>query len=404
MSSDEELRRLERAWRASGSDDAGAAWLAARLRRGDLDEARLARLAGLGFGPAIALLGDDAPDTAWPDGTEHLDQLPGRPGTRAAIVHVWARHFLPAWEAAHPDDPRGRGWLDRLRELAALGEVGDVWPRLPELPGLSGEETATLRRWFGNDPRMPSLAGVLPDAARGLPLERVARQLRADLAAERLGAPLEAEHLRELTRARLELVACADAPLDVVQRTAAWLDDLSSARPRPLRVTVAPERPTFTDLQRALAELLASAGGRRSDLFGHSSTPRTFALLVTLQRDREDWFARHHPSSPRLGVVHLGEQARAKLEASPEVFLGHFVAKKALDGVLGREAPRHEPSRGCAFDFCRDKKALDGRILAGAVCCECHALLRQQPGVREEHLAGLLRILAAARERMLAAR
>ncbi len=399
--SDDEVRALERAWRASGSDDAGAAWLAARQRRGDLDEATLVALAGLGFGPAIALLGDDAPDTAWPDGTEFLTQLPGRPGTRAAIVHVWARHFLPAWEDVHPGDPRGRAWLAQLRELAAMGEFGNMWPHLPELPGLSDEETATLSRWFGDDPRMPSLRGVLPDAAKGLPLDLVARQLRADLAAERLlGAPLEAEHMRELTRVRLELVACTDAPLDVVQRTATWLDDLSSARPRPLRVTVAAERFEFSDLLNARAEL--TADGRRWDLVRDYTRRTSFALLVTLKRDREDWFARHLEVAPRLGVVHLGEQARAKLEASPEAFLGHFVAKKALDGVLGREAPRHEPSRGCAFDFCKDKKSLDGRILAGAVCRECHPLLRRR--LREEHLSALLRILAAARERMLAAR
>lgn len=304
MSSDEEVRSLERTWRASGSDDDGAAWLGALLRAGTLDEDRVRRLALLGLGAATAYLGEEAPDTALFDHEE------------------------------------------------------------------------------------------LPTSS----------ELRAGEAAEALGATLPAGAMRDFARMRIQLLACDDAPLDVVQRTAAWLDDLSPRRPRWLRVATATERPRFlTDLAETAAEW-ALARTRQDPATPPVPAVRGSFVFVTLRRDPEDWFARHSPSVPHISVVHLGEQARTTLEASPEVFLAHFVAKKALDGLLGADAPRHERARGCAFDSCGIKKTLDARILAGAVCRECHDLLRRNRGLRAEHRTALLEVLAAARERMLAAR
>lgn len=54
---DDELRSLERAWRESGSLDAGVAWLGARRRVGELTPRVLELLAYLGFAPARELLG-----------------------------------------------------------------------------------------------------------------------------------------------------------------------------------------------------------------------------------------------------------------------------------------------------------------------------------------------------------
>jgi len=391
--SDQGLRDLARAWRASGADADGAAWLAARLRAGTLAGSTLETAAQLGLGAAIALLGDDAPDTAWPL------QLPPPPLTHDGIGRLWARHFLPAWEAAHPGDPRARTLLDRLRRR---GDRSGSEPGAPldlDLPDLSTEDAYTLRYCFEHDPVILRLEWAVPERARSLDPVHLARQLRADYTAELLRTPLDAEAMRELLRARIELVACDDAPLEVVQRVATWLHDLSPARPRPLHVAVGAERPAFTGVDQGVGKL-----GEKYVVRG----PR-FVQLVTLRRDPQGWFARHAPDAPRASVVHLGEQARVGLEASPEAFLAHFVARQALDGLLGTAAPLHEPSRGCAFDLCRDEKGLDGRILAGAVCRECHALLRADrddkgwPEVRPEHLDALLRILAAARERMLAA-
>ncbi len=387
--SDQGLRDLERAWRASGADADGAAWLAARLRAGTLAGSTLEVAAQLGVGAAIALLGDDAPDTAWPR------HLPPRPLSRDAVVRLWTRHFLPGWEAAHPGDPRGRALLDRLRQLADQPTGEPLSTEVPalDLPDLSRADAETLRDCFERDPGRLRLDMALPERARSLDLVQVSRQLRADYAAELLRTPLGAGDMRELLRVRIELVACDDAPLDVVQRVATWLDDLSPSRPRLVRVTVGADRPAFTAANQGVPRLPSKflVGGPR------------FVQLVTLRRDPEGWFARH-ATDARASVVHLGERARAQLEASPEAFLAHFVARKAFDGLLGRAAPHHEPSRGCAFDLCRDKKSLDGRILAGAVCRECHALLRGRPDVREDHLTALLAVLTAARERVLAGR
>lgn len=81
-----------------------------------------------------------------------------------------------------------------------------------------------------------------------------------------------------------------------------------------------------------------------------------------------------------------------------------MVAKKVLDGLLGAKAPRHEPSRGCAFDFCRDKASLDARIRAGSTCRDCHALLRREVDLPEETLDAIAQVLSAARETVLGRR
>ena len=389
-------RTLERAWRASGADGDGAAYLEARLARGELRAEDVRVLARLGLGAALAQLGDDAPETVPLDGRGFDGLCPGEPRLlRLAFVRSWERHFLPGWEASHPGDPRGRALVVALLEAAAHPRPAALPAPALDLPGLDREHAQALRGLVQADPRKLLLEHALPPAALAVPRVVVVRELHATMAAELLGVSLPAGAVREHARARLVLVTCADAPLEVVQRTAAWLDGLSTARPRPLRLSVATARPSFTTLAATL-EALGPEVSRRG--------PHDFVQLVTLRRDAQDWFARHLDADPRASVVHLGEQARVKLEASPEAFLAHFVAKKALDGVLGAAAPRHEPSRGCAFDFCAVKKELDARIRAGGVCRECDVLLRRQPRLPEAHLAGLLAILAAARERMLAAR
>lgn len=58
---DQSLRELLRRWQASGAPADAAAWLGARLRTGELPEARLLAAAALGSPGARRLLGPDAP-------------------------------------------------------------------------------------------------------------------------------------------------------------------------------------------------------------------------------------------------------------------------------------------------------------------------------------------------------
>jgi hypothetical protein len=102
--SDERLRALERAWRASGAEDDEVAWLQARLRAGTLDR-RKAELA--------AYCGSRAAQRACevePTSSEEL--VPWVTGLRAwgketvvrALVAV-ARRALPVWEERYPRLP-----------------------------------------------------------------------------------------------------------------------------------------------------------------------------------------------------------------------------------------------------------------------------------------------------------
>jgi hypothetical protein len=373
--SDDDLRGLERRWRESGDDAIGAAYLAARLRAGDLDVERLRDLARLGLGAAIACLGDDAPETLLGDAVRS-GWRPARTRRQVALL-LWRRHVLPEWEAAHPGDARLRELLDAFQ---AWIDDPSLDPPRQAPPDLDPDDAQRLHMFVRN--------GVPMLPREGLDHDVVHRDLRADLLLRALGAPPPDGALRTFARVSLELVACDDAPLEVVRATAVWLDGLSLARPRRLRATVAPERPPFVGLEETAR--------------GVPRPRESFVAFVTATRDAQGWFARHLPTRPRTSVIHLGERERARLEAAPEPFLAHMIGKKALDGLLGEKAPRHDPSRGCAFDFCADKVSLDARIRVGSVCRECLALLRRETAeLPEETRAALLAVLSAARERAL---
>ncbi len=114
--SDEELRRLERAWRESGDPAQSVAWLAARQRSGELEPERLELLAYLGYEPARELL--QVPDAA------ALPSALFARGARPVLESVAAsellflegpRRVLLRWDPA--DDDLGAA----LRDLHAFG-------------------------------------------------------------------------------------------------------------------------------------------------------------------------------------------------------------------------------------------------------------------------------------------
>jgi hypothetical protein len=100
--SDDELRRLERRWRDTGSQADEVAYLHARLRAGELDPQRLALAAYVGWGAAHATCGqapqaleDDGPANAW----RFVEGLQSRWGDEATLrcVAAVARLILD-WE------------------------------------------------------------------------------------------------------------------------------------------------------------------------------------------------------------------------------------------------------------------------------------------------------------------
>lgn len=120
---DDEVRAAERAWRASGARADEARWLAARLRAGELHDARLRAAAWAGDLAAGDVVGVPAAAPASPRADfAALELLAGRGavalGVASAVAAVWAGL------------PRSPGFPERLAALDALR----AWAQAPSLP------------------------------------------------------------------------------------------------------------------------------------------------------------------------------------------------------------------------------------------------------------------------------
>jgi hypothetical protein len=233
---DADLRELERSWRETGSLEDGAAYLRARVQRGDLEQSKLELAARLGALAPRRVLGWEAPsDLAFDQPLEQL--LEGYPEAvrRGAAALAW--RLLPIWESdevrrqvernhadprvshglytpppsADPLPPDWRGWARRLAEiregtLAAGGppdpQESELYARLESLPTSPYESTSfahqntplTLFRCglLYPGPRMPTdarnllLASLtLDQALREGPMTR--RDLLAEIRAAQTG-------------------------------------------------------------------------------------------------------------------------------------------------------------------------------------------------------------------------
>lgn len=156
--SDVDLRGLERAWRASGSDGARALWLRARVRSGDLDERRLKAAAMLGDGAARLARGDEA--TAFevlgdrgrlltaaallgPEGWLRLALCGERRGG-LGLAQTWA-----LWRATEVRELSAGTWAGRLHRLVRevdrlaldpFGDEGGAWDLFQGLATEAGED------------------------------------------------------------------------------------------------------------------------------------------------------------------------------------------------------------------------------------------------------------------------
>lgn len=111
--SDEELRALERTWRETGAVEDEARWLAARVRAGGLDRARLASLAFFGHEAARLAAELPAPD-AWDldDANEWAARL--KPLGAEALLragHAVAAASVPEGAARPPMLEAIEAWL-----------------------------------------------------------------------------------------------------------------------------------------------------------------------------------------------------------------------------------------------------------------------------------------------------
>lgn len=418
--SDEHLRALERRWRESGADEDVAAWLTARLRAGALTPVAVELAAQLGYGPAIVVLGDAAPDTRPVPHGGHMPQR--RLVAAAAFVAFGERVLLPRCAAGRPGDDRLRDALAAYRAWVLAGAPSGVAvaaPRVDESEdGEAGFLLEVLRRlaMVQDRPGEPSAGveaasvAIIPVMVGGQQLldpwvEATGGDVRREVVASFLGVDAPVGSFRELSRLRVHVGAADDLPPALVPSVVRWLDDLPGPAPRTLRFVALEDRVAWgPDLDATALRLHEARGANQRRPYLDWDTPQ---VIVTTRPDADGWFARHLPGSPAVACVHLDEVARAKLEAPPAAFLAHLIAKKVLDGLLRKgglpddDLPLHVPSRGCVFDLCGDKVSLDARIRVGSPCRECEALLRTRARAPRETLDALLRVLDAARRAVL---
>lgn len=149
--SDERLRELERRWRETRAADDEAAYLAERVRVGDLTSERLSLAAYVGHPAAAKAIGDGPSDTLL-DPIELVEGLErwGRAVTVRACVAA-ATSILRWWERDHPTDGSVARTLEAVRAWtdcpcsshadAARGEAGEI-PTYAENAGRWSERAA----------------------------------------------------------------------------------------------------------------------------------------------------------------------------------------------------------------------------------------------------------------------
>lgn len=126
MSHDERLRRLERAFRASGAAEDEAEWLRERVRAGELDGARLDATAALGHPASRLAVGRAPAEQAASLGELRLPLQAVGPVALGRAAVVAAELVLPLWETTHAHDPRPRLAIQAAR----------AWTRCPCTPHL----------------------------------------------------------------------------------------------------------------------------------------------------------------------------------------------------------------------------------------------------------------------------
>lgn len=421
---DDRLQALARAWHTTGADADGAAWLAARFRAGDLDEHALALAAWLGFGPAIELLGELAPDPCFAlrRAGERIPALKGLVLAEMDLSEALTGLATPAQAArwsAHAVVAAAAAWLGPQRGPGAVRALEAVQTALfggltPEIEGaLAGLEEVGLVALGG---AVQAFLRGDPDARRRLSpafqpegrwdhdrapaaLDPVWSAVRRALLRAALGDGLPECAPRRLVRLRLALARTPELDGELLAAAARCLAATPQPRTRPLRVSLQTNPVTLP----ANADRQARWGRVRTlyHRLRQQNVPCDLLVLTTSAPDELHWFATDVPDGCGA-VVHLDHVAREQLRAPLPVVLAHLALCKLLAARRDPARPtRHEAPRGCAFDFCRDKVSLDARIRAGGLCAECRTDLAGR--LPAETLTACERALETVRAAALAA-
>jgi len=115
-------------------------------------------------------------------------------------------------------------------------------------------------------------------------------------------------------------------------------------------------------------------------------------MILTPSGLADRWFLHAHDAAA-TSIVSLCDWAQiSSLPAAA------FVAcELVLHGLYltARCDPRplmHEETRGCLFDFCGDKRAIDAKLRSGDICAACRAALTRH-GVQVDAILGVLQVV-----------
>ena len=120
-------------------------------------------------------------------------------------------------------------------------------------------------------------------------------------------------------------------------------------------------------------------------------------LIVTETRLADLCFSHWH-ARERTAVVSLADWERNS-QMNPAAFVAFEILRhglRAVNAAYDPDAIMHEVSRGCLFDFCREKTEIDRKLRSGGLCEDCvRSLGRMRVPVEPLRLAlGVVRDLA----------
>lgn len=126
----------------------------------------------------------------------------------------------------------------------------------------------------------------------------------------------------------------------------------------------------------------------------HKIADKDVVVLFTNIRNDRNWFSSWDETARLNFFIHT-EGYEQIIEADPEYPLVYELASVPLviasfDDIKVAEAYAHQESRGCVFDFTRNKKEAQLRLRTADVCDECRNLLKERkadPAVLRQNFA-----------------
>jgi hypothetical protein len=181
-----------------------------------------------------------------------------------------------------------------------------------------------------------------------------------------------------------------------VEETAKWFERF----PGPISVTVIKKS----------VELVANSAGvlAWSTIFStlkklrldYSVAPEVFCYLLTRTKNEMNWFAAEDEEQMRNAFGHV-EDFSWFTTAPVSVIASHYILKTVFNAllVLGGitlEDMWHKESRGCLFDFCKNKWELNIKLRTADICGDCMEALKSI-GISDGLLQQAISIMESSR-------